>query len=1237
MKRMKTTGSNSTVRIVANFAVLLLLATAAAADWRDITTGLIIPDEGYSDQPYVAVLNDGSWLATLTTGPGAEGSISQHVVSSLSSDQGQSWTSLVDIEPSVTSQHSESSWVVPLHLPPLGAPNKGRVYGFYTHNGDHVDTGRSDTVGWYVFKYSDDGGQTWSNDRYRVPAPYTEIDLNNDLAGRSDAPHMKGWGVSKPFVKDGQVHIGFTKVRTGLVSGGEGWVFSSPNLLTEPDPTKITWTFAADPNDTNPNVYTTNTPPQTEATWTGLRNPSHGSIQEEHVVAPLAKAGELVMVNRTSQGFADVSYSRDDGRSWTPPAALTYEPNGSRVIKNPRANIKVWRTEAGKYLLWHHFNGTTSYNNRNPVWLSAGVEDGDGKLHWSQPEVLLYDPATSNRISYPDLVEVGGQFWVTETQKSIARVHPIDGDYLNTLFTWDTVGTVRSANKTIDVKPVGGSMAQAIGAIDSLSGASAGGFSMDFWVNLNDLDAGQTIADNRDGAGKGFVVQTTADERLEVLLNDGSTTSSWNTDLGAIMAHAGQHIGLVVDGQANIITWVVNGQLLDGGSERDFGWGRINSSLGDVNGESDLTIADSVDGTVNEFRFYDTALMTTDLVGNYRAGFAEFGGIDTLALTQQMFYDGTYTPDSATPPAGQSTWTVVTTDGLTIDHNAGTGLAIFNDSSSGRIQMSQAFTDTNLISEPERVEWEYQFTMSFTEVAGNNAVFGVRDEGGDGRFIMFAHNADGDLFYVGSDTSQMGEDLFTAIDGNALDDGELHNYRVVKFHDEGAMKVGFYLDDVLLDTRNYTDFNFDLGSDLGFGIFLSTPGLSDYVIDEVYFGPIVAPEPAWTASGGGFWNNTANWNTSSAPNGNTGVESSVLFGSAITAASTVVTDTPVTVNAITFDNANRYVVSGAGSLTLEDADDAVATIQVLQGTHEFQLPVTLGSNAEVDVVNGGDELIFNNALNLDGFTLQKVGDGLMSVNNVLILGGGSIEVNEGSLGGSGTVDGSLIVNATVTPGNSIGTLNVEGDLALVTASIYEWEVGQPGQTDTINISDGAVDLDNFILMILDADGYVANSSDKLPVFTYDPDTTTVDLTGFANDFDTTGLDETWTVGELSLIDDEDGLIYLTGLSGGTLIGAVPGDTNGDRIIDATDMANFQLAFGLGGADLTAEGFAFDPDFDDDGDADLDDFVMLRESFGNNYNLSPASPDMSQAPEPATMSLLVLGGISVLARRRRRRA
>ena len=46
-----------------------------------------------------------------------------------------------------------------------------------------------------------------------------------------------------------------------------------------------------------------------------------------------------------------------------------------------------------------------------------------------------------------------------------------------------------------------------------------------------------------------------------------------------------------------------------------------------------------------------------------------------------------------------------------------------------------------------------------------------------------------------------------------------------------------------MDTRSYASFPDDISSDQGFGIFTSTPGMSDYVIDSVYFGPVV-PEPA---------------------------------------------------------------------------------------------------------------------------------------------------------------------------------------------------------------------------------------------------------------------------------------------------------------------------------------------------------------------------------------------------------
>jgi len=104
------------------------------------------------------------------------------------------------------------------------------------------------------------------------------------------------------------------------------------------------------------------------------------------------------------------------------------------------------------------------------------------------------------------------------------------------------------------------------------------------------------------------------------------------------------------------------------------------------------------------------------------------------------------------------------------------------------------------------------------------------------------------------------------------------------------------------------------------------------------------------------------------------------------------------------------------------------------------------------------------------------------------------------LGGSGTIDCALVEiksygNCIIAPGdNAVGTLSFigGGELELEAGSIYEWEIGRPGSTDTIDIDDGTLDLDNFNLKILDAGGvggYVENATDELDLFTYSTTTT----------------------------------------------------------------------------------------------------------------------------------------------------
>ena len=88
-----------------------------------------------------------------------------------------------------------------------------------------------------------------------------------------------------------------------------------------------------------------------------------------------------------------------------------------------------------------------------------------------------------------------------------------------------------------------------------------------------------------------------------------------------------------------------------------------------------------------------------------------------------------------------------------------------------------------------------------------------------------------------------------------------------------------------------------------------------------------------------------------------------------------------------------------------------------------------------------------------------VSEGLLKVNGSV----GSIQVNSGaSLGGSGTT-GSLLVNGTLTPGNSPGTLNT-GSQTWFNGANYNWQIfdatGSAGSGyDLLNIS-GSLDLSN---------------------------------------------------------------------------------------------------------------------------------------------------------------------------------
>ncbi len=581
-------------------SILTLLLMAALDDGRNIQAGSVIPDEGYADQPYVVKAPDGAWLCVLTTGPGVEGEGGQHVIAVRSTDFGKSWSAPVPVEPG---RGPEASWAVPFLTP------YGRIYVFYTYNRDNIRkvpevpqpaiAARVDTLGSFAFKYSDDGGRTWSRERYEIPMRRIAADMENNFGGRT----VFFWSVGKPLGDRGIFFLPFAKVTRwgmpGTLARSRGFLMRSGNLLTERDPARIQWIMLPEGDE-------------------GLVAPK-GPISEETNITTLSD-GSLYAIYRTIDGYICHAYSRDQGRTWTPPAYATFSPDG-RPIKNPRAFSFVRRFSNGKYLLWFHNQGGEAahvrenwdyYADRNPAWVSGGIERA-GHIWWSEPEILLYDENPKTRMSYPDWIEDSGRFFITETQKTVARVHEVDRGMLEGLWSQFEPGRVAQ-----------GAQEYSGSQIDMPDLDVHGGFALDFWMRLKELSPGQVILDARNPEGKGVALELSNRFSLRLTLGDGKTQSNWESDCGTgpgtLRVNRWQHVSAIVDGGPGIVMFVVDGVLNDGGPGRQFGWGRFDPSTGDVNGARRAILGRKLTGEIRHFRIYPRRLRVSEAVGNYHAG-----------------------------------------------------------------------------------------------------------------------------------------------------------------------------------------------------------------------------------------------------------------------------------------------------------------------------------------------------------------------------------------------------------------------------------------------------------------------------------------------------------------------------------------------------------------------------------------------------------------------------------------
>ena len=143
-------------------------------------------------------------------------------------------------------------------------------------------------------------------------------------------------------------------------------------------------------------------------------------------------------------------------------------------------------------------------------------------------------------------------------------------------------------------------------------------------------------------------------------------------------------------------------------------------------------------------------------------------------------------------------------------------------------------------------------------------------------------------------------------------------------------------------------------------------------------------------------------------------------------------------------NAGRLLVGTGGSLAGNIVNNAAVTFDSSSDTTYSNAISGTGSLTQ----SGSGTTTLTGTNTYSGGT--TVSAGRLVINGSIA---GNVTVGSGgNLGGSGTIAGSVTNNGTLAPGNSIGTLTVNGSYTQAAGSTYQVEVNAAGQSDRINVT-----------------------------------------------------------------------------------------------------------------------------------------------------------------------------------------
>jgi hypothetical protein len=315
-------------------------------------------------------------------------------------------------------------------------------------------------------------------------------------------------------------------------------------------------------------------------------------------------------------------------------------------------------------------------------------------------------------------------------------------------------------------------------------------------------------------------------------------------------------------------------------------------------------------------------------------------------------------------------------------------------------------------------------------------------------------------------------------------------------------------------------------------------------------------------------------------------------------------------------NAGQIEVVGGeiefrGGLTNMDSSGLItardATLRFSSGLYnDGSLALGFGtSDIHGDIENTKFGYVVVSGASQAAFYDDVINDGVIQVS------AGSTAIFFGDFSGDGTTGtGTVFLEGDTRPGFSPGEMSFGGDVSIgAMASVGIELAGLVGGDEYDRLSVAGELAPGGTLQVTLIGGFTPQVGDWFDILDFGS------LAG--GGFDAVDLPE--LTGRKAW---DESKLYTTGII--EVIGMLHGDTDVDWDVDDDDLELFKTVFGAAGDWRT--------DFNEDGRVDLIDFALMRENFGVVPGPAPGLAT-SATPEPFTASMLALGGLAILRRRR----